>query len=694
VAGLSTGRYALGVIGLLLIVGSLGYAALLVRRRLLPDWVGAPARLAEIVIGLALLTAELQLLGTVRLFRFIPLVVGALLAAGAVHRTLPGDAAADHRVLARVAGGVTWKRVAITVVFAAVFAEWAGPTLISYSHGIRTFDSVWYHLPWAASFAQTGQVTGLRFTDVEYLTAFYPATAELFHALGIVLFGGGDALSPGLNLAWLGLVLLAAYVVGRPLQRGWLTGLGGALAMAAPMLLLSQAGSAANDVVGVFFLIAAVALLVNGPERPAVLVLAAVAAGLAVSVKLSLLAPVAALTVGVLLWRRRVRPALLWLVPLLLAGGFWYLRNLITVGNPLPWVNLPGLAVPAEPLQAHTGYSLAHYLGTAHFWADTVQPGLVAGFGSWWWMVLGLLVVGPLLCLAPVSKPFRATPRRGSASTLVGAVALASTLAYIVTPETAAGPGGHPLGFAFNLRYSAPALTLSLTAAPLAPVWRDRRAQLLLGALLTATLIATLTAARLWPAQYRGGQVVVGVVLFLVLVAGALRPARPRALAATAGACVVAAAVGGYFGQRHYFRHRFTYQAGISQLSRLWVAFRTVQHERVGIVGTYGGFFGYPLFGVLDSNRVRYVAARGPHGSFTPIRSCPQWRRAVNALHLDLLVTTPARDPWRPRVLSPSPERGWTASDPAATVALQYRAVGQPITVFRLHGALNSGGCG
>ena len=75
---------------------------------------------------------------------------------------------------------------------------------------MRTFDSLWYHLPWAASFAQTGQITALRFTDVEYLTAFYPATSELIHGLGIVLVSR-DTLSPALNLVWLGLVLLAGF---------------------------------------------------------------------------------------------------------------------------------------------------------------------------------------------------------------------------------------------------------------------------------------------------------------------------------------------------------------------------------------------------------------------------------------------------------------------------------------------------
>ncbi|MDQ6745999.1 MAG: hypothetical protein M3Z27_08330, partial [Actinomycetota bacterium] len=665
-SGLSAGRYTLGVVALAIVAGSLGYAALALRRRWLPSWAGAPARLAETVIGLALLTALLQLLGAVGLFRLGPIVAGAALIAWGTLRALPGYGRAHPR---GAAGGaaVPWRGLAVMAVAAGtVAAEWAGPTLISYRYGIRTFDSLWYHLPWAASFAQSGVVTTLHFTDVEYLTAFYPATAELFHGLGIVLFGG-DLLSAGMNLGWLALVLLAAFCAGIRAGVAPLTLLGGALAMATPMLLLSQAGSAANDVVGVFFLVAAVALVLHGPEQPAARVLAAVAAGLAVSVKLSLLAPVLALTVGMLLWGRDRRSPVRWLVPLALASGFWYLRNLVAVGNPLPWLNLPGLAVPAAPLQADTGFSLAHYLIAGHVWQTTLQPGLAAGLGSWWWALLAAAAIGPLLCLLPgATAPVR----------LLGAVALTSLLAYVVTPESAAGPAGHPLGFAFNLRYSAPALTLSLVALPLAPAWRLPAARAALAVALGAMLLATVADGRFWPGGHLAGQLIVailavGAVLLAALGRPHVRGVGIPALARTLALAVALVAVAGLglLGARDYFRSRYELQPGISHLSPVWALFRRIEHARVGIVGTYGGFFAYPLFGLKDTNRVQYVAARGAHGSFSAIGSCARWRAAVNAARLGYLVTTPARDPWRPRVLTSSPEAAWTAGDPAATVA-------------------------
>src|SRR5581483_7259089 len=55
------GRYAIGAAALVVICASLAVAAVSIRRRILGDWTGAPARLAESVIGLALLIGILEL---------------------------------------------------------------------------------------------------------------------------------------------------------------------------------------------------------------------------------------------------------------------------------------------------------------------------------------------------------------------------------------------------------------------------------------------------------------------------------------------------------------------------------------------------------------------------------------------------------------------------------------------------------
>jgi hypothetical protein len=683
----SVGRYVLGVVALAVIAGALGLGAVALRRRVLADWTGAPARLAEAVIGLGLLIGILELLGLVGWFALAPVVVacvvvGAAVVAWAGPPTSPGGR--------RQRGTATTAALGVGMAIAllggaVVMAEWGALTIQSYDVGIRGFDSIWYHLPWAASFAQTGHITPLRFTDVEYLTPFYPATAELLHGLGIVLLGR-DTVSPGLNLVWLALTLLAAYCIGRPRGVGAATLLGAALALATTMMDYSQAGAAANDVVAIFFMLAAVALLMQDHERPATIVLAGVAAGLTVGVKLTVLAPVLALTIGVIaIAPRGTRAATAgrWLGPLILAGGFWYARNLVAVGNPLPWTSLHGiLPTPAAPLQQHTGYSVAHYLTSSNFWSRFAQPALAAGLGRWWYLILAAAVIGPLLCLV--------WPRADRITRMLGFAALFSLAAYLITPETAAGPAGDPTGFAFNLRYLAPALALSLAVAPLAPPLRQTPITRNGIAIALAVLLAgTLAQPRLWPSAHTAGAIAIAIGAGLIALM-ALTRARVALIAMT----TLALAIAGYPLQRHYLRERYVYRPGVSYLAPVWARFRNVHHARVGIVGTFGGFFSYPLYGLDDSNRVQYIAERGPHGSFTPITTCARWRAQVNSDHLDYIITTPARDPWHPRRLQSSPEDGWTASDPAAQPISRQIATGQPIVVYRIRGRLDPASCG
>lgn len=714
---MTLGRYLLGVASLAIVIGSCAYAAYTVRARFLSEWTGAQARLAEVVTGLAVLIGVCEFVGAVGLFRLGWVVGGCALAALVVARAAgrcDGERVRAAHVSAVAPPGRSTGLIAAAacaLAASAVIAEWAAPTIQSYNVGILSLDSLWYHLPWAASFAQTGHITPLRFTDVEYLTAFYPATSELLHGLGIVLLGR-DTLSPGLNLVWLPLVVLAGYCIGRPRGLGALTAVGAALAMAIPTLVSTQAGTAANDVVGVFFLLAAVALLLSSEWSEAAVVLAALAAGFAAGVKLSLLAPVVALTVGTIAVapsERRGRIAGLWLGPLVLAGGFWYVRNLIAVGNPLPWSGLGGLlATPAAPLQQHTAFTLAHYFFNGSAWRRVFEPGLRSGLGPWWPVILVLAIAGPLLCVLPRrlggSVPGgRGLPGAGRGSPgagrdrlvqMLGVVALVSLVAYVLTPETAAGPRGDPVGFTFNLRYAAPALALSLSLLPLAPVFqRGRGRELVLPGLL-ATLVATLAQGALWPERKLAGAVGVGLVALLALALVGRRPLRGRAPLGAVALTALAVAIAGYPWQQHYLRGRYVFHPHVSDLARVWARFRGVHDARVGIVGTYVGFFSYPLDGLDDSNRVQYVASRGPHGSFQPIRTCRGWRAAVEAGHYRYLVTTPSRNPWNPSHLGFSPEGAWTASSPNARVVYRRVANGEPVTVFELVGPLGVGGCG
>jgi hypothetical protein len=279
---------------------------------------------------------------------------------------------------------------------------------------------------------------------------------------------------------------------------------------------------------------------------------------------------------------------------------------------------------------------------------------------------------------------------------MLGLVALASLAAYLITPESAAGPAGDPAGFAFNLRYAAPALALCLAVLPLAPPLAGPRRQAALVAGLVTVLIATVTKGSLWPARHALGIVIVASALIAggaAWLATRSRARSPILLLSVAVALVAAGAAAGYGWQRHYLRGRYQFNPGVSYLAPVWAFFRNVHHARVGLVGTFGGFFSYPLWGPDASNRVQYVAARGPHGSFTAITSCRRWRQAINAGHYRFVVATPSRDPWHPKRLGRSPEAGWTGSDPAAAVVLSRLAKGRLIAIYELRGPMHPLGC-
>src|SRR4051794_41060103 len=80
----SLGSYLLGAAQLGLVALSLGFSAYGLRRRLMPAWEGAPARLVEGIVAVALLTWISEVLGTFGLLYAGTLVGACVLLAAAV----------------------------------------------------------------------------------------------------------------------------------------------------------------------------------------------------------------------------------------------------------------------------------------------------------------------------------------------------------------------------------------------------------------------------------------------------------------------------------------------------------------------------------------------------------------------------------------------------------------------------------
>ena len=171
------------------------------------------------------------------------------------------------------------------------------------------FDCTWYHGPFAAGFFQSGDTLDLHFIAPQFLAWFYPANGGDLPRGGMLAFGR-DILSPLLNLGWFAGCLVACWCIGRPYRVApWSLALG-AIALSVPALS-DQAGEARNDIVGIFFLLAAVAVALNAWAMDArradegerglptgALVVVGLAAGLAAGTKLNFLLPAAVLVVG------------------------------------------------------------------------------------------------------------------------------------------------------------------------------------------------------------------------------------------------------------------------------------------------------------------------------------------------------------------------------------------------------------
>jgi hypothetical protein len=691
---LGPGRYLLGIAELLLLAGFAVLGASRVRSRLLPTFRGAPAHLATTLLALTLLIWAAELLGTISLLKPVPYVflvvaIGLTLrlavpaAGGAAGGTAPeealatgrgggspaatGPAAGTARPTPKSAGLTTWIALSIAAIALLLFAWQAKSKLTT---GMTGFDSTWYHAPFAAGFLQTGNTIDLHFIAPQFLAWFYPANGEIFHAIGMLAFDR-DLLSPLLNVAWFGGCLLACWCVGRPYGVApWSLALG-ALALSVPALS-DQAGEARNDIVGIFFLTSAVAVTLNaacagsGEERgwsTGALVVVGLAAGLAAGTKLNFLLPAGVLVLGVAaIAPRGGRWRALFVASLaaLAGGGYWYLRNLVHTGNPLPWAHHLGpidLPAPAQALGGREAHSVASYLFDGSVWSDWFLPGLHSGLWIVWPLLIAAALAGLLLPLVPLAR------RPGSADRALAAVAvvgLATVLAWLLAPTSASGPDGMPRGFESGLRYLAPALVLGLALLPTVGVLRERLAQL-------GTTMPFVTHR---VTNERG------------VLADVQRKAQLPWGVAAAGALALAVLVG-YPVQRHYLGDRYadpTFTTPGLNAAFAWA--RDVSGARIATTSTRQ----YPLFGTDLSNHVDFIGEQSPHGGFEAPTSCRQFRRLVNEGHYDYLVAT--RDRLEPNKPAYPPSVAW-ASAPSTQVVLKK----PPTVVYQLRGNLDPLAC-
>jgi len=683
---LSFFAYASGALELIAVAAAAGAGAARLRGRLLPAWSGSPAWLATSVLALALVILTAELLGTAGVLAestFVPLAVLAGLAlrfgVTPVPRSGGGPPAPDAGPLL-TAGGLAFAALAL--------AHFSIGTRISLGEGMSGFDSTWYHGPFAAGFAENGSTLDLHLIAPQYLAWFYPQNSELVHAFGILAFDR-DVMSPLLGICWLAGCLAAAWCIGRP----WGTA---PISMAASALVLGagvlgdQAGEARNDIVATFFILAGAAVAANGwrPDRDGArleagsLVVAGLAAGLAAGTKVNFLAPALALVVGLALLRPDRRRALaLAGLPALAGGAYWYLRNLVQAGNPLPWVKQIGpipLPAPDQELGGREAHGVLDYAFDPGVWADWFGPGLRDGLGLLWPLTVALAAAGIGLCLTTRSDPIRR---------VLAVTALAAVAAWVVAPASAEGPEGSPVGFVSGLRYLAPGMAIGLALAPTAAVLAAPQRRWALLGVCAAVMPFADASSEPWPGSYVPGAALVG----LAVAAGAFALARgdhrsvARPLVAAGGAAALVLAIAaGHLLQRSYLDNRYEDPAFTTPgLDAAFAWGRGLRGESVATTATRQ----YPLWGTDLSNDVTFVGAEQPHGGYVRPAGCVGFRRAVGRTGARFLVLALDRfergGPRFPR------EAAWVKGAPGVRIVLR-RA---PAAVFALSRPLDPGGC-
>ena len=667
-----------------------GAAGLLLARRLVPAWRGSPVVLAAIVSGLASLVAVSILVGIAGFLSAWVVAIGLALGAALLARfvPLPGDGPGGAPNHGPDAPGFQTAAAALTValaVTAALTATWE-----RIGTGMTGFDSTWYHGPIAAELIRTGETFALHFTSPQFLTWFYPHGSELIHSVAGSAWGG-DLPSLVINLLLLAGCLVAAWVVARPWggPAGPVSVAGAAAVLGCSVAFADQFGEARNDLAGTFFLLAGVALLANrraaapGAVRFALLV--GLAAGLAAGTKLNFIPAAIVLLVAPAVIAgpgERGRALAAATGGAVVTGGFWYLRNFVQSGNPLPWtagegplgITLPG---PVQETGGREAGSVLDYALDLGVISDWFLPDLAEGFGPLWPLLALFALAGIAVALARPASP---------AIRIGGLVAAALVLAWLVGPTSASGPEGEPRGFLSGLRYLVPGIAIAL--ALLGPLVAGRDPRLAWSTL--AVLVAISVSGFLELSSWGRAEVVtlalavLAAAAFVVLRGADRRPALPRGAAALVlgvGALVVVGI--GYEVASRYDRDRYREPAfTVPGLDR---AFAWSRESGEGALAT-NATRSYPFRGEGLDRRVDFPGVRTASGGLLPAAGCRSFREIVNRGRYRYLVLTLDREgkAWKyPRELR------WVAGDPAARLVFRQA----PTVVFELEGRLDPDGC-
>ena len=457
---------------LALAILALGGAALRIATRVSPG--GLERAIAALIVGVALAIAETLALGLVGLGASPVALTLAAAATWAASRALPPPetpAGAELQLWWAARGPIA--RLAF-VAGAGAFLAWVAWLLRYPSIG---FDSTFYHYPDIAGWIANGKPGSQLFLSYDIPYGNYPMTDEVAQTWAVGIARSWVPISlwnPLMLLALTGATWLTLRNLSIP-QR--VAGLATAAFVATP-LVLRQLNEPQTDLPALAWLACTAALATGAGRRPALLVPALVAAGLAIGTK----APVApeavlALVYGAYLARDRLRPLTGWLAlglaGAVVVGGIWYLRNIVQHGSPL-W---PFVAAPwGDPSPHFLGQIDQSFIERPVATLDGRLGSYSSLLGGGWIAVAGGLAV----LLVGLFAPLRDAGLR-RALRVAGGLAVLGTLIWsaswgtgLQTSPEIPTPAGWPIS---TIRYLLPAVGLAIIAVALAARATGRLAQ-------------------------------------------------------------------------------------------------------------------------------------------------------------------------------------------------------------------------
>ena len=653
---MSGGEYVAGaVFFVLMLTGTVAGAALLTGRRY-PQLTGAARAVGfSLIASLGILAVHLlpAMLGVLSRWTVLAATVawlaGAWWARPVAGRPDPAPEAA------RPSGMAAWVLSALALAAVSLFALLILRNLLtSAAHQV---DWLNFHGPGIAAWIQHGSIWQIDVYLADLAPGHYPNNGDVF-VLATVLPWREDFLAHFAMWPFFALTGLTVYALAAELRAPRAAAAAAAAgAVAMPIVLVPTASGGLVDPVMYFSFLAGILFLLrhwrNGST--AELVLAGLALGLSFGTKWYAVTSVAIVigvwAVAMLVARRgvgtMVRQGLGLTGLTLLAGGVWLLRNLIETSNPVfPLkVELLGQTVfdaPHDPVRAKAGWTIAHYFDQPSVWKDTILP----QYGDALAWPAALAIAGALVALVVCVWRRRGAslPLRGVAIAGFAAFVLL-TIAYVVTPYTAAGPEGLPLLTGADARYWGPGLFVAFGLMAWASgAWK--RGPVILSALaLIAVIEAIDRSDTLLQIDFRTTDAASVVLLFVAIAAvgiavvPALLPlqgaAERRAVAALGLLAAIVLVAGGYAVQDRFSELRYVGVDPVADALRT-----TPSGSKVGLAGTWGDVGIQPplvAFGPRFRNDVAYIG-RPDRGVFRRFRTRPGFERAVGDGDYDYLV--------------------------------------------------------